>query len=88
MIASLTIVSYGTYAFVVISPNTITNVFLHADSHATLEFGSYSKHASKTLSLIKSHNLSGWPALTLSEVNKKCPFGNKNFVLCDDIKWC
>jgi hypothetical protein len=49
----------------------MTKEFLHADSHATLELGSYSRHASRMLSLMKSHNLSGCPALTLSDVNRK-----------------
>ncbi len=60
-------------AVVLISPNTMHREFLTAVSHATLAYGSAARHASRTESEIKSHNLSGWPLVTFYEVNKKCP---------------
>lgn len=47
--------------------------FLTALSQATFASGSKERQASRTESEIKSHSLSGWPQVTLYEVNKKCP---------------
>jgi hypothetical protein len=60
-------------ALVETSPKTIHIEFLTALSQATLELGSWVRHASKTESEMKSHNLSGCPLVTFSEVKKKCP---------------
>lgn|GEM_PF-1855478 len=57
-------------ALVVISPATITIHVVVSDSHATLEYGSCAKHASKTASEIWSHILSGCHSVTDSQVMK------------------
>src|SRR4030043_616324 len=59
------------FARVVISPNNITKPVLVAASHATREYGSCSRQASRIPSLIWSHILSGCPSVTDSEVNSK-----------------
>src|SRR5699024_164705 len=51
-----------------ISPATIILPFVANTSQATREDLSFNKQASKILSEIKSHSLSGWPAHTLSAV--------------------
>lgn len=66
--------------------------------HATYELGSWAKHASRTASETKSHNLSGCPSFTDSELNKNSSLANSNAlwleaVGCDcsfeswDINW-
>ena len=57
-------------AFDVICPATVTFPLEIKVSTATLEFSSCSKQASKILSEIKSHTLSGCPSVTLSDVKK------------------
>ena len=54
-------------------------LFFTQVSHATIELGSYFNSSSKTESEIKSDNLSGWPADTDSEVNKKWPLGGYRY---------
>src|SRR5512135_2128317 len=49
----------------------MTKPVLVAVSQATREYGSCSRQASSTPSLIWSHNLSGCPSVTDSEVNSK-----------------
>ena len=66
--------SISTSAFEVISPVTKIWPFPATVSQATLEYGSFSKYASNTLSEIKSHNLSGCPSVTLSDVNNLFDF--------------
>src|SRR5262245_34403721 len=55
----------------VISPRTSTNPVLHAVSHATRAFGSSARCASRMASETWSHNLSGCPSVTDSEVKRE-----------------
>src|SRR5450631_206380 len=57
-------------ARVVISPATMTKPVLVSVSQATRLVLSSAMHASSTASETWSHSLSGWPSVTLSEVNK------------------
>ena len=59
----------STVATEVISPVTKTCPFPATVSQATLANLSFSKYASNILSDIVSHNLSGCPSVTLSDVN-------------------
>src|SRR3954447_18470441 len=58
----------STYADVVISPATTHRPVVRSVSHATRPDGSSARMASRTVSLIWSAILSGWPSVTLSEV--------------------
>ena len=67
-IVFLTKFSISSFAVVVICPATIILFPVAKVSTATLEFESCFKHSSKIVSEIKSHNLSGCPSVTLSDV--------------------
>src|SRR5689334_13759157 len=56
-------------AFVEISPATTHRPVVTSVSHATRLYGSSASAASRTLSLIWSAILSGWPSVTDSDVN-------------------
>jgi hypothetical protein len=56
-------------AFVLISPATTHKPVVTRVSHATRPYGSSARTASRTLSLIASAILSGWPSVTDSDVN-------------------
>src|ERR1700751_80176 len=47
-------------------------------SQATREYGSAARNASRTVSLIRSATLSGWPSETDSEVNRNSPVSRMN----------
>ena len=66
---SRTIFWISTYAFVEISPMTITIPVVVQVSHATRLIGSCSNSASKIASEIWSQTLSGCPSVTDSDVN-------------------
>ncbi len=59
------------FAWVEISPATTMRPVVQSVSQATRLWGSCSKIASSTESLIWSDILSGWPSVTDSDVNVK-----------------
>src|SRR4051812_32328090 len=59
----------STYVLVLISPATTQRPVVTIVSHATRPYGSSASTASRTLSLIWSAILSGWPSVTDSDVN-------------------
>ena len=67
---SRTMAGNSTLAVVVISPATITKPVLVKASQATRQVLSSLMMASSTPSDTWSHSLSGWPSVTLSDVNR------------------
>src|SRR5699024_4478829 len=77
---SRTIFGMSTYAFVVISPMTMTIPVVQHVSHATQLMGSCSISASRIASEIWSHILSGCPSVTDSDVNNNFSITSSPFL--------